>query len=480
MYILYKKGDYMKKYNLSFTEEETPKYMQISKHFKNLIDENLVEDAEKLPAIRELSKYLKVNNVTVVNAYKRLESEGYAIQKIGSGTYAKKKENTKSFNRKYSEILKKLSNEQLKSYIDFAGETTSSDFFPVSTFKKVLNEVLDRDGSEALIYQESLGYTGLRSAINQFFWNNEVELDTILIVSGAQQGIDIISKALLNVNDSVIVEKPTYSGALTVFKWRRVNILEVEIEEDGIDIKEFEGLLKKNKVKLFYTMSYFQSPSTVTCSLEKKLQILDLAEKYDFYIVEDDYLSELIYDKSIEYKSYRSLDINDRVIYIKSFSKIFLPGIRIGYLITPEKFKEVIQNSKINTDISTSSLMQRALELYIRNGYWREHINNINTIYSKRYDYMKNLLQTKYTDEFEVFFPGGGLNFYLKIKEKINCNCKELFFLCLNKKVLITPGVIFYKNSSDGQRFFRISFSQTSENTLEQGLKTIGEILIKH
>jgi DNA-binding transcriptional MocR family regulator len=479
MYILYK-GDYMKEFNLSFSEEETPKYIQISKHFKKLIDDNLIEDGEKLPAIRELSKELGVNSVTIVNAYKRLESEGYAVQKIGSGTYAKKKENTKSFQRQYSEILKKLSNEQLKSYIDFAGETTSGEFFPVSTFKTVLNEVLDRDGSEALIYQDSLGYSGLRSAINQFFWKNEIGSDAILIVSGAQQGIDIISKALLNVNDSVIIERPTYSGALTVFKWRRVNILEVDIQEDGIDLQEFERLLKKNKIKLFYTMSYFQNPSTITYSLEKKLQILALAEKYDFHIVEDDYLSELIYNSNIEYRSFRSLDKNDRVIYIKSFSKIFLPGIRIGYLITPEKFKEVIQNSKINTDISTSSLMQRALELYIRNGYWRDHINNINAIYSERYVYMMNLLQSKYSDELEVYFPGGGLNFYLKINEKINFNCKELFFQCLKKKVLITPGVIFYKNPSDGQRFFRISFSQTPKETIEQGISIIAEILKNH
>jgi len=227
-------------------------------------------------------------------------------------------------------------------------------------------------------------------------------------------------------------------------------------------------------------MSYFQSPSTITYSIEKKLQVLALAEKYDFHIVEDDYLSELIYSKNIEYKSFRSLDKNDRVIYIKSFSKIFLPGIRIGYLITPEKFKEVIQNYKINTDISTSSLMQRALALYIRKGYWREHINNINEKYSQRYEYMMGLLRDKHSNELEVFLPGGGLNFYLKIKDNIDFNCKDLFFQCLNKKVLITPGVIFYKNPSDGQRFFRLSFSQTSEETIEKGLNIISGILKKY
>ncbi len=470
----------MERYNLSFKDDETPKYLQIVRHIKKLIDESQIEDGEKLPAIREFSKFIKVNNVTIVNAYKRLENEGFAVQKIGSGTYAKKKENIKSFNREYSEILKKLSNEQLKSYIDFAGETASSEFFPVSTFKSVLNEVLDRDGSEALIYQDPLGYEGLRSTINSFFWKDTIDFDSILIVSGAQQGIDIISKALLNVNDSVIVEKPTYSGALTVFKWRRVNIFEASMETDGVNLKEFERILKKNKIKLFYTMSFFQNPSTITCSVEKKLRILELAEKYDFYIVEDDYLSELIYNEKIQYKSFKSLDVNDRVIYIKSFSKIFLPGIRIGYLIAPGQFKEVIQNSKINTDISTSSLMQRSLELYIRKGYWREHIKNINNIYSDRYKNLVNILRESYAQVLEFYEPDGGLNLYLKIKDEIDLDCKQLFFECLNQKVLITPGVIFYKNPADGQKFFRISFSQTSVETFEKGLNKINEILIKH
>ncbi len=134
-------------------------------------------------------------------------------------------------------------------------------------------------------------------------------------------------------------------------------------------------------------MSYFQNPTGATYSLEKKLRILELAELYDFYIVEDDYLSELIYDNK-QYKSFKSLDINDRVIYIKSFSKIFLPGIRLGYMISPEKYKEHIQNSKINTDISTSSLMQRALDLYINKDLWKEHISYLNMAYKEKYDFM--------------------------------------------------------------------------------------------
>ena len=130
--------------------------------------------------------------------------------------------------------------------------------FPIDEFKEVINKVLDRDGAEALINQESLGYMKLRETINEAFWQGSLDIDDLLIVSGAQQGIDIASKAMLNINDNVIVEKPTYTGALSVFKWRRANVFQVPIEEDGINIEQFEKILKKHKIKFFYTMSYFQ------------------------------------------------------------------------------------------------------------------------------------------------------------------------------------------------------------------------------
>lgn len=467
----------MNKYYVNFEEVETPKYVIITRHIKKLIDGNKVEDGERLPSIRSLAELLGVNNITVVNAYKKLQLEGYAVQKIGSGTYAKRKDISKSFKKEYSEVLKKVSGKLLGEYIDFTGETPCSHFFSVSSFKDVLNEVLDRDGAEALIYQEALGYEGLRKSISEVFWNSRVDSDNILIVSGAQQGIDIVSKALINTNDTVVVEKPTYSGALSVFKWRRADILELPVEFDGINIEKFEKVLKKNKIKCFYTMSYFQNPTGMTYSLEKKKQILRLAEIYDFYIIEDDYLSELIYDRNIEYRSFKSLDENDRVIYIKSFSKIFLPGIRIGYLIPPLKFKESIQNSKVNTDISTSSLMQRALDLYIREGFWKSYINNLNMVYMDRYSLMEKYLKEYLGKKVQFLSPGGGLHFYLKINDCAKINSIELFRRAKDKNVLITPGILFYKTPLEGNSYFRIGFSQTDENDMKKGIEIINHLL---
>ena len=467
----------MHKYEIEFNFK-VPKYVEISKHIKKLIDDNEVYDGEKLPSIRKLSKVLKVNEVTVVSAYKKLEAEGYAYQKMGSGTYAKRRDTNIKFKKEYSNTLKKISGEELKKYVDFTGETTSSEFFPVTIFKDVLNEVLDRDGAEAFAYKESLGYEGLRNSISSFFWDNKVNAEDILIVSGAQQGIDIVSKSIINVHDNVIVEKPTYGGALTVFKWRRANILEVDILEDGIDLPQFEEILKKNRIKCFYAMSYFQNPTGATYSLEKKPRIIELAELYDFYIVEDDYLSELIYDHK-KYKSFKSLDINDRVIYIKSFSKIFLPGIRLGYMISPERYKEYIQNSKINTDISTSSLMQRALDLYINKDLWKEHISYLNVAYKDKYVFMINCIEKYLNNKVSYYTPGGGIHFYFKIAADLEINSMELFYKCKNSNVLITPGILFYKNAEEGNSYFRLSFTEISKCQIEEGIKIISEILIE-
>ncbi|MCY6958594.1 MocR-like pyridoxine biosynthesis transcription factor PdxR [Clostridium brassicae] len=466
----------MEKYLLNL-DEEMPKYLQISKHIEKLINEKKVKDGERLPAIRTLAKFLDVNTVTIVSAYKLLQQKGYALQKMGSGTYAKGKEERKNFLKQYSNIYKKVSGESLKGYIDFSGETTCSEFFPVETFKKVLNDVLDRDGAEAFVYQSAFGYEGLRKSINNHFWDKRIDTDNIMIVSGAQQGIDIVAKALINVNDNIAIEKPTYSGALNVFKGRRANIFEIDMLRDGIDIGAFKKILKKNKINCFYIMSYFQNPTGSTYSMQKKREILNLAEEYDFYILEDDYLSELIFDKDMEYKSFKSLDTNDRVIYVKSFSKIFLPGIRLGYLVSPYKFKDRIQSSKINTDITTSSLMQRALDLYIKEGYWKDHMKNLNEAYKERYNLMKNYIEEILKDKVEVNMPGGGLHFYLKISDKINVDCLELFYKCKKEKVIITPGVLFYKNNFDGEKYFRLGFSQTNVNDIEKGLNIINRIL---
>lgn len=464
--------------DFTFKDNDIPKYIQVANYIKSLIDKRKIKEGDKLPTIRELSKKLGVNNVTIVSAYNKLKSEGYAYQKVGSGSYAKRKEVASNFRKEYSNALKKISMGDLTDIIDFTGETTGEVLFPIDDLKGIINEVLERDGANALLSDNRNGYTNLIYTINKVFWNNKLNNEDIIIISGAQQGIDIASKGILNINDNIIVEKPTYVGALSVFKWRKVNLFEVPIDEDGINLNKFEKILQKNEIKCFYTMSYFQNPTGVSYSIEKKKRILDLAEIYDFYIIEDDYLSELIYENSLEYVPFKWLDKNDRVIYIKSFSKIFLPGIRLGYLVAPEVFSETLQNSKHNTDITTSSLMQRALELYISSNKWKKNIKNLNDEYIKRYTHLKTILDSEFKDMLTYNDPKGGLNFYITLKDEFKINTKELFIKLKKKNVYITPGAMFFTSQNDGQDSFRIAFYQTDKEKIEKGMKILKEELI--
>lgn len=464
--------------DFAFKDNDIPKYIQVANYIKSLIDKRKIKEGDKLPTIRELSKKIGVNNVTIVSAYNKLKSEGYAYQKVGSGSYAKRKEVASNFRKEYSNALKKISMGDLTDIIDFTGETTGEVLFPIDDLKGIINEVLERDGANALLSDNRNGYTNLIYTINKVFWNNKLNDEDIIIISGAQQGIDIASKGILNINDNIIVEKPTYVGALSVFKWRKVNLFEVPIDEDGINLNKFEKILQKNEIKCFYTMSYFQNPTGVSYSIEKKKRILDLAEIYDFYIIEDDYLSELIYENSLEYVPFKWLDKNDRVIYIKSFSKIFLPGIRLGYLVAPEVFSETLQNSKHNTDITTSSLMQRALELYISSNKWKKNIKNLNDEYIKRYTHLKTILDSEFKDMLTYNDPKGGLNFYITLKDEFKINTKELFIKLKKKNVYITPGAMFFTSQNDGQDSFRIAFYQTDKEKIEKGMEILKEELI--
>ena len=466
----------MKQYRKLDFDGSEPKYIQIAHYFKKMIDNKEIKDGEKLPTIRALSQKFEVNNVTIVSAYKKLKSDGYAYQKIGSGTFAKRKEVTSTFRKVYSNILKKVANEQISNVIDFTGETCNEILFPIEDLKEIINDVLERDGANALVTKHRYGYKKLISTINKVFWKNKLKEEDILIVSGAQQGIDIAAKSILNINDNVAVEKPTYMGAICAFKWRKANIFEIPVNEDGIDIEKFEKILQKNDIKCFYAMSYFQNPTGISYTISKKKKILELAKIYNFYILEDDYLSELIYTENIEYMPFKWLDTDNRVIYIKSFSKIFLPGIRLGYLVAPSKFREIIENSKLNSDITTSSLMQRALERYIDSGKWKENIYSLNNEYKKRYKVMKNILDRDFNGLLEYIDPEGGLTFYLKINNKI-ISAKKLFEKLMKKRIIITPAQIFFISPCDGKYEFRMGFYQCNEEQIEYGMMILKEIL---
>ena len=445
-----------------------PLYAQLFHYLKELILSGQLSFGEKLPPIRAFAKVLGVNNVTIINAYKQLEISGYVTSKQGSGFYISKQlipPNT---------VFLPNSSPNNNYLIDLSSASPHPGIFPTETFKHYLVEVIERDKGFAFGYQESNGFLPLRHVLADFLkdtYKVHVAHELIQIVSGAQQGLDIIAKSLLNSGDSVITENPTYNGALEVFKSRGCRIVPVSLNKDGINLIELEKKVKICKPKLLYIMSKYQNPTTLCYSQEILLGLLHLAHKYHFFILEEDSMYELNYTGQ-HAPSLKALDTEDKVIYLKSFSKLLMPGLRMGFLIVPQTLLSDFTKTKEATDISSSGLMQRTLELYFSKGKWHEHIHYMQEIYRGKYEYMLSRLDAlkSYGVKFEK--PGGGLCFWLRLPPGFSATA--LYEECYKSGVLIMPSPIFFSHLDLlKDRYVRLSFAACSIDEIGKGISLL-------
>lgn len=458
-------------------------YLQLYEEVKKLIESNIIEPHVKLPTIRYLASKLGVNNVTVVNAYNLLEAEGYIYKKMGSGSYVqdiRSKEVERLIldeetNMNFANLDIDIDINNKEKIVNFASTAPMPDLFPVDDFKLVLNQVLDRDKGRAFTYQESQGYFNLRNAISNYLsdFNIKTNEGNIHIISGAQQGIDILSKALINYGDIVFTENPTYTGAIAVFKSRSARIVEIPINKDGIDLIDLEYKLKSFKPKFIYVMPNFQNPTGYSYSAAKKKKLIELATKYNFYIIEDDYLSDLDFFTQSK-NTLKSLDTSDKVVYIKSFSKIFMPGLRLAFMIIPKSIYNEVLSAKHISDISTSGLIQRAFHLYLEKGIWQKHIRNVNTIYTERYKTIVKSVRKHMPKEVKYILPQGGLSFWFSLPSGYSAN--ELYRLCLKNDISIAPGSLFDIWQRD-THFFRLSIASIHNDEIDYGIAKLAHII---
>lgn len=462
-------------------EIDTPLYVQLYEQFKILIEENQLEK-DKLPSIRSLAKSLGVNNVTVVSAYKLLEQEDYVYSIKGSGTYIKRPPISEDMSYLEDGDMELMTSGILpvsKYSINFASVSPTPDLFPIEEFKQALVEVLDRDGGLAFTYPEITGYEPLRQSISKFLLDNHntvVDKNQILITSGGQQGLDIISKTLIKPGDTIFVENPTYSGALAAFKSRGAKIIGIPMKEDGIDLNLLKTYVKRYNPKFLYIMSNYQSPTTYSYSEENKKELLSLSRGHNFYIIEDDFLTDLNFHGE-KNSILKSMDKLDQVIFIKSFSKIFMPGVRIGFTTLPNKlFKEIIK-AKHTTDVTSSGYLQRAFDLYLRKGYWKNHIEKIKKVYFDKYNIMTKELDKLGKYGLSYIKPDGGLSIWLKLPK--NIDALNLYNECAEKGLAIVPGKIFFTDESIYSNYIRLSFGAVNNDEIVDGIKILENIISK-
>lgn len=459
-------------------EDRQPLYLQLADRLREMIESGQLEEHSKLPPIRNMARQLGVNNGTVVSAYRKLEIEHLAYSKTGSGTYVASRKLFTTAEEQPSYLLdlpRQTPGESPKT--DYTGVSPEPVFFPVQTYRQLVDRILERDGGYAFDCPDSQGYLPLRETLSGWLKRRNIQAlpEHIHITSGSQQALDIITKTLVHPNDVVAVESPLYPGALAAFSARGARIMEIPLQADGLDLNRLEERVRRTRISFLYTMPCFQNPTGITWSLRKKQQLLTIAEKYGFYILEDDFVSEFSYGRK-NLQTLKELDTTGRVIYVKSIAKLVMPGLRLGFLLTPPELNQKIRTVKFLSDISTSGLSQRVVDLYLRGNQWETEFKDMVRSFRIRYNLMTEQMDSHFPKEITYIPPQGGFCFWLSLPEGRSSSL--LAQRALEQNIILQPGNSFFLNQRPS-KYFRLGFGKVENEEIRSSIPVLGDILRK-
>jgi GntR family transcriptional regulator / MocR family aminotransferase len=472
-----------------------PIYRQISNYFRELIMDGRILPETRLPAMRELAKDLGINRLTVENAYSELEAEGLVDSRIGSGTYvlpplADMRAQTRpdeSAWPSWQDDLTAPSNQtplpMLDSMMHASADSGTINFaygggdartFPVDEFRKVLQRVIRRDGLAALEYEDPRGYAPLRRTIARVLSRQGLAAreEDVLVTSGSQQAIALAAELIFAPEDIVFVEEPTYTGALDLFRSLRLKIIGVPMDEDGMRVDQLEALVRLHGSHPLYTIPNFHNPTGACLSGARRRQLVKLAERYGFPILEDDFVGDLRYEGHAQ-PTLKSLDPGGFVIYISTFSKMLMPGLRVGFLLAEGPIFERLVRLRRMHDLATSSLSQRALEAFVTVGRYQAHLRRTCQRYRLRRDALLDAMRKNLPGDFRYRPVHGGLFQWINLPQGMQSSL--LLQEAQKLGVHFAPGGIFFQNSIEGESFLRLNFCAIDQEAIHLGLQRLGE-----
>ena len=360
--------------------------------------------------------------------------------------------------------------------VSFAGGLPAPELFPVKELMKITIKVLEESGSTALQYTPSEGYIPLREKIVERMKKLGVEtsIENILIVNGSQQGLDFSGKIFLNPDDIVICESPSYLGAINAFKTYQCNFIEVPTDNNGMKLEELERILTNTpKAKMIYVIPDFQNPTGKTWSTERRKKLLDVANKFNIPVIEDNPYGELRFEGE-KVNPIKSFDTEGRVIFLGTFSKILCPGFRIGWICAE---KEVLENYiliKQAADLQCNPLTQRQIALFLEECNLDDHIEHLIAVYKSRRDAMISIIREEFPKGVNFSYPEGGFFIWIELPQYINA--RDLLKKTQEYNVVFVPGDSFCPNGGH-ENYFRLNFSNMSEDKIISGMRKIAEIL---
>lgn len=362
--------------------------------------------------------------------------------------------------------------------VSFAAGNPSAETFPTDEIFNMTQSILQDDPTAVLQYSLSEGYTPLRQEIKLWLQKHE-QLDTenydLLVVSGAQQSLDIVTKCLINPGDVILTERPSFVGALNAFRTYGANLQDVAMEPDGMNLKELEEQIKKYSPKFLYTIPNFQNPTGYTTSLQKRQAILALCKQYDVVIVEDNPYGDLRFAGQ-RVPAIKSLDNgHDQVVYLGSFSKILAPGIRVGFVLAPKALIGPLTVAKQCTDVHTTTLSQMICHRFLTQMDVKAHLENLCAVYRRKANLMMSEIKAKCGDKLQFVPVEGGLFLWATLPTKIDmlAFCKE----AVSRGVAVVPGNALYCDDTKPCHSIRLNYSTPTDEQIIKGVAILADLL---
>jgi 2-aminoadipate transaminase len=368
--------------------------------------------------------------------------------------------------------------------ISFGGGLPAPDVFPVEEVRAACDRVLKDYGALALQYSTTEGYLPLRDQIARHTARYHIKInpDNVLLTSGSQQALDLIGKIFINPGDHILVEEPTYLGALQAWTAYGAEYITVPIDKQGMNTDYLEEALRAGP-KFIYVLPNFQNPTGVTLSLERRHRLVELADRYGVPIIEDDPYGQLRFEGEHlpavvtlddQFRNNNGGCYHGNVIYLSTFSKILSPGLRLGWVIAPEEVIRKLVQAKQGADLHTPTFNQIVAYEVSRGGFLDQHAKLIRRVYKERRDVMLAAMDRHFPPEVDWTQPSGGLFMWGVLPEYLDSS--DVLRDAIKRKVAFVPGAAFYPNGG-GHNTMRINFSYSTPEKIQEGIARLGEVI---
>lgn len=370
------------------------------------------------------------------------------------------------------EILKIASN---PSVISFAGGLPNPELFPVAALAKAAEKILTREGTQVLQYATTEGYAPLREYLAEKERTKSginVDMENILILNGSQQGLDLTGKLFLNSSDPVLLEAPSYLGAIQAFSAYQPVFRDIELNPEGIDTDELREIILRENPKFFYCIPDYQNPSGTQYSLTTRQKVADECQRNALWILEDSPYGEIYFEKKLPHLFSLA---PENTLLLGSFSKIISPGLRTGWVTAEKGIIRKLNIVKQASDLHSNHFAQRLLFQYLMDNDLETHLEKIRGFYHKQAERMLNLAREFFPDEIHIIPPKGGMFLWVILPEHMQAN--RILEKTAQEKVIFVPGKYFFTTPGKGENTFRLNFTNAKEDKMRKGMNVLGSIL---